>query len=87
MLRKFTIVSAAIAAIAAGMAVTEAVAKGGHGGGHGGHGGFHGHFGGPVFAPEYGWGYFAYDDGYDCHQFRRVPTPYGWRWLRVWVCN
>lgn len=48
----------------------------------------HGHpgvfaFGGPVY-------YDYYDDYYDnddCYQPRRVATPYGWRWQRVWVCD
>jgi hypothetical protein len=49
--------------------------------------GFRG-FRGPSFAFGYpGYDYYAsdYDDG--CYQLREVPTRYGWRWLRVWVCD
>ncbi|HLH94617.1 MAG TPA: hypothetical protein VKW08_05815 [Xanthobacteraceae bacterium] len=33
-----------------------------------------------------GYDYYAYDYGDDCYQWRRVRTPYGWHWARVWVC-
>jgi hypothetical protein len=35
--------------------------------------------------PDYSYDYGYYDDG--CYQLRRVPTPFGWRWRRVWVCD
>jgi len=95
MLRKLTIALAATAAIGLAFVATEASAKGmGHGPGmhgpgmHGGHGfrGLHGRF----FGPGFGWGYYpsyAYGDDYACYQARRVATPYGWRWRRVWICG
>jgi hypothetical protein len=90
MLRKLTIAFAAAAAIGIAFVSTEALAHGGHGGGsHGGggfHGGFHGFHGG-SFGP--GFGVYPYDYGYDyeCYQLRRVHTPHGLRWRRVWVCD
>jgi hypothetical protein len=29
--------------------------------------------------------YDYYDDG--CYQWGQVPTRFGWRWQRVWVCS
>ena len=28
--------------------------------------------------------YYYYDDG--CYQLQQVPTRWGWRWQRVWLC-
>lgn len=43
-------------------------------------------FGG--FGPDY-YDYYGADDGYDdgCFQRQFVPTPYGWRWQLVDVCQ
>ena len=30
--------------------------------------------------------YYDYPD-YNCWDLRRVHTPFGWRWHRVWVCS
>ena len=35
-------------------------------------------------SPGYDYDYYYYDDS--CYQLGRVPTRYGWRWRRVWVC-
>ena len=35
-------------------------------------------FAGPVFIDS---------DEYSCWRLRRVPTIWGWRWRRVWVCG
>lgn len=45
------------------------------------------HFVGGPFFGFYGGYYndYAYYD--DCYQVRRVRTPYGWRWRRVYVCD
>ncbi|MFZ3359763.1 MAG: hypothetical protein WA177_13460 [Xanthobacteraceae bacterium] len=61
----------------------------GHGYGHGyNHYAYRGHgyglgglyaFGGPD--------YYDYDYGDSCYQRRWVPTPFGWRWRRVWACD
>jgi hypothetical protein len=49
----------------------------------------HGRFRGPGFAfgyyPGYDYNTYDYNDG--CYQLREVPTRYGWRWRRVWVCD
>jgi len=29
----------------------------------------------------------SFDDGYGCFIPRRVWTPWGWRWRRIWVCG
>jgi hypothetical protein len=49
------------------------------------------------FAVGLGWPYYNeyyYDGYYDnypydegCYDLRRVPTRYGWRWQRVYVCS
>jgi hypothetical protein len=52
-----------------------------------------GRFRGPNFAFGFGYPdyygsdyyYNNYDDG--CYELREVPTRYGWRWRRVWVCD
>ena len=59
---------------------------GGFGGGHN----FRGRGFGPGFAfgfgaPYYDYDYYGGDDG-SCYALRRVPTPYGWRLSRVWIC-
>jgi len=96
MLRKFAIALAATLAIGAGVTATGALAFGHGGHGMGGHGfgghGFHGGFGFRGFGPGigfYGSPYYGYGYGYGdgCYQLRRVPTPYGWRLRRVWVCG
>jgi hypothetical protein len=60
-----------------------------HFGGGGPHfgGGFHGRGFGPGFAFGFGGPYYdyGYDDG-GCYVVRRVPTRFGWRLRRVWVC-
>jgi hypothetical protein len=39
------------------------------------------------FGGIYAFGGPWYDYDYDsCYQWRRVWTPYGWRWRDVWVC-
>jgi hypothetical protein len=85
MFRKAMIAAAAMMVLGAAAIPTEASAHW-HGGGW--HGGWHGGWRGP------GWGFYgapyAYGPGpyYDrCYQVRRVPTPYGLRWRRVWVCG
>ncbi|HEX2655223.1 MAG TPA: sulfur globule protein precursor [Xanthobacteraceae bacterium] len=88
MFRKLVIALAASAALAAAFASGEASARPVgflgppvHAGHHHHHGGFF--FGGPLFA-----GYpYAYDYYGGCYQVRRVPTPVGLRWRRVWVCG
>ena len=53
-----------------------------HGGGYwGGYGGLYA-FGGPDYDDDY-----DYYGGDNCYQQRWVPTPYGWRWRDVWVCD
>ena len=65
----------------------------GHVGGWGGRGvAFHHHhhrgvFFGPRFGYYgYGYPYYAYYDN-GCSQWLRVPTRYGWRLRRAWVCG
>ena len=61
---------------------------GGWGGGwHGGWHGFHRGFVGPRFGfhrgfvgPRFGFAFAS------CSVVRRVWTPFGWRWHRIWVC-
>jgi hypothetical protein len=82
MLRKLTIALAAVAAIGVAAIPTTASARW-HGGG-GWHGGWRG--------PGWGWGYYPYAYGPGpyyggCYRTRRVRTPYGWRWRRVYVCG
>jgi hypothetical protein len=60
---------------------------GGHwGGGHWGGGGFYHR---RAFGPRFGvYGYYPYASYYGgCYRWRRVPTPWGWRTRRVWVCG
>jgi hypothetical protein len=41
----------------------------------------------PGFAYDYGDSYtYDYGDDGSCTQLRRVATPWGWQWQRVWVC-
>ncbi|HZP77339.1 MAG TPA: sulfur globule protein precursor [Pseudolabrys sp.] len=81
MLRKLLIALAAVIAIGATLP-TEASARWGghwHGGWHRGWGwggGFYPYAAYPYYGPYYG----------GCYRVRRVPTPWGWRWRRVWVC-
>ena len=44
----------------------------------------HHHHRGFVGAPYFYGAYAAYDA---CYQSRRVLTPWGWQWQRVYVCN
>jgi hypothetical protein len=82
MLRKIIVGFIAIAAIALTAIPSDVYARGGHGGWRGG--GFHGGFRGYGF---YGYPY-AYGYGaYGCYRTIRVPTPYGLRFQRVWVCG
>jgi hypothetical protein len=83
MLRKFLIAFAATTAIGiAAIPTSASAAWHGHW-----HGGWHGGWRGP------GWGFYgpyAFGPGPyygSCYQVRRVPTPYGLRWRRVWVCG
>lgn len=48
-----------------------------------------GQFRGPGFAFGFypGYDYDAYDYDNSCYRMRQVHTRYGWRWLRVWVCD
>jgi hypothetical protein len=45
--------------------------------------GFHRGFIGPRFGFRFRAAPFAFAS---CSQVRRVWTPFGWRWHRVWVC-
>jgi hypothetical protein len=36
---------------------------------------------------NYDYDYDYYNSDYGCYQLRQVPTRYGWRWQRVWVCD
>ena len=85
MFRKTMIAAAAIMAIGVAAIPTDASARW-HGGWHGGW------YGGGWRGP--GWGFYGYPYAYGpgpyyggCYQVRRVPTPYGLRWRRVWVCG
>ena len=60
-------------------------------------GGFHGGFRGRGFRggffPGFAWGLYGAPYGYyggypydGCYRLRRVMTPYGWRWRRIYVC-
>jgi hypothetical protein len=40
-------------------------------------------FGFPGYYSDYDYDY----NDYSCFQVRQVPTRYGWRWRRVWVCD
>jgi hypothetical protein len=102
MVRKSIIAFATAAALGAAVIPTGASAAwhGGFHGGHGFHGGFHPgfhpgfrHFGFRhhdrffvrdrfFFGPS-----FAFVDGPGCVRVRRVWTPWGWRWRRIWVCG
>jgi hypothetical protein len=80
MLRKMMIAATAIMVFGAAAIPTEASARW--------HGGWHGGWRGP------GWGFYGAPLSYGpgpyyggCYQVRRVPTPYGLRWRRVWVCG
>ncbi|EKS41300.1 MAG: hypothetical protein ACJAVZ_000328 [Afipia broomeae] len=43
-------------------------------------------FGFPYYYDNYYYDdYYGYDEG--CYQLTQVPTPYGWRWRRVYVCG
>ncbi len=46
-------------------------------------------FGVPYYYNNYYYDdYYAgypYDEG--CYELTQVPTPYGWRWRRVYVCG
>jgi hypothetical protein len=74
MLHKTIIALAAIIAIGAIMP-TEASAR------------WHGGWGwrGPGWGYAYAPGPYYYAGG--CWQPRRIGTPYGWRWRRVWICG
>ncbi len=57
-----------------------------------GHGHFdHRHHGfGFGFGGLYAYGgpdYYDYYAGDSCDQWRRVWTPFGWRWRDIWVCD
>lgn len=51
----------------------------------------HGHWGGYGGLYAFGGPDYDYDDEYydnsTCYRPRWVPTPYGWRWRDVWVCD
>jgi hypothetical protein len=94
MIRKVLLALGTAAALAISVPTVADAAHfgGGHfGGGHfgGGRGfggggfGFGFGIGAPyAFAGPYDYGY----GGYGCRELRRVWTPFGWRWHRVWVC-
>jgi hypothetical protein len=93
MIRKVLLALGTAAALAISVPTVAGAAPHGHfGGGHFGGGHFGGgHFGGGglsfgfgIGAP-YSYGY-GYGYGYGCSELRRVWTPYGLRWHRVWVC-
>jgi hypothetical protein len=78
-----TLVASAALALGASAAFAE---PHGHGGGGVHFGG--GHFGGPAFSFGFAAPYaYDYDSDYGCYAMRRVWTPFGWRWHRVYVCN
>jgi hypothetical protein len=91
MLRKLIIMSAALAALSTATATGALAMHGGHwGGGHpaGGWGHVHHNFAfhnrhhrrfAFIGAP------FAFGD--ECVVVRRVWTPWGWHWRRIWVCD
>ena len=80
MFRKIIIAALAVTALGAVALPTAASAHW--------RGGWHGGWRGP------GWGFYGYPYAYapgpyygGCYQVRRVATPYGLRWRRVWVCG
>lgn len=91
MLRKTFITLAAAATLGVGaLASSPASAHWGH------FGGYHRAFFHPVFVghPFFYRRHFAFiggplylDSGYGCWRVRRVPTFWGWRWRRIWVCG
>jgi len=97
MLRKLMIALIAISAIGVTLGATDADARGGWHGGHGGWhgGGYRGGWGyrGGYWGPRFYGGYYGYPAyaypaaGYGCYQTRRVYTPYGIRYRRIWVCG
>ncbi len=97
MLRKTFITLAAAATLGVGaLASSPASAHWGHFGGFGHFGGYHRAFFHPVFVghPFFYRRHFAFiggplylDSGYGCWRVRRVPTFWGWRWRRIWVCG
>ncbi len=60
------------------------VARGWRGHGYRRYGGYR-HYGGPGIAFGFAAPY-AYAYGGSCYRGRRVLTPWGWRFRRVWVC-
>jgi hypothetical protein len=93
MFRKLTLGFVAAASLGAmALAPSAASAKpwgggfgGGWGGGYGyggGWGGYHHHFHGPHF----GIGLVSDSDG-GCYVTRRIPTPYGYRFRTINVCD
>jgi hypothetical protein len=97
MLRKIVIALAAAATLGVGALASSPASA--HWGGHwgGGHFGFHRGFyfhrafvGHPYFFHRrfaFVGGPLYIGDDYGCWRFRRVPTYWGWRWRRVWVCG
>ncbi|HEY6259511.1 MAG TPA: sulfur globule protein precursor [Xanthobacteraceae bacterium] len=95
MLRKTIIALAAAATLGVGALASSPASAHWGGGWH--HMGFHHGFffhrafvGHPFFFRRH----FAFvggplylDDDYGCWRIRRVPTYWGWRWRRVWVCG
>ena len=103
MLRKLIITSAAFAALSTATATGALAMHGGHWGGHHPTGSwghvhhnfaFHNRF---AFRHHHAFFFrhhrhfafigapFAFGD--DCVVVRRVWTPWGWHWRRIWVCD
>jgi hypothetical protein len=56
---------------------------------HGHYDHHHGHFRRGFGFGVYGWGggpYYDYYGDYGCWRLRRVWTPFGWRWRRIYIC-
>jgi hypothetical protein len=83
MLRKITLALVAAASLGAVALAPTAASAGWKGGGFGGFHHHHHHFG-----PGFGIGYFGNGFGGDgCYVPRRVPTPFGFRWRTINVCE
>ena len=97
MIRKLTVMLAAVAALTA-LTATGALARhgmvghsvGGHphtmAGPHHGNFAFHHHHHG-FFHNRFAFVGVPYAYDYDCYAVRRVWTPWGWSWRRTWVCD
>jgi len=98
MLRKSIIALAAAATLGVTALASSPASAHWGGWGHGFHHGFFFHrsvafhhpfvLGRPFFFRRHFFaGPVLIDDDYGCWRVRRVPTIWGWRWRRVWVCG